>query len=284
MGLIDNIKNAARGNNTIIQSSEEQKITNLFNKMFYLEKDIDEETKFIKQIMTRGLESQERVGLHASSILANEKDYCIRAQVLSLIYKQSQGEEISPSLKRIFEEGNAIHEKWQRLFIRAGYAKAINLDYTQFDKEYMLSFTPDAIISIPDVFNKEDIVVEIKSVNTFQFKKMVEHNGKHPSAWKQVQFYMYKTNIKHGIVLCEDKNTQEFRIEYHPFDITKITEYLDRLEQIKYSYDKVYNEGKMIKRPESSNNNPNSKKCINCHMKDSCYNIGMGRIKLNNSD
>ena len=45
-------------------------------------------------------------------------------QVLSLIYRQLQGEQLPVGLMRIFEEGNAIHEKWQRLFIRAGYSKA----------------------------------------------------------------------------------------------------------------------------------------------------------------
>ena len=69
MGIIDDIKNSAIKNGTKIQSSEENKLEAMFNKMFYTQHNIEEETTFIKQVMTRGLESQERVGLHASSII-----------------------------------------------------------------------------------------------------------------------------------------------------------------------------------------------------------------------
>ena len=69
MGLVDDIKREAQGNKTKIQSTDAAALEKIFNKMFYLDKNIDEETKFVKQVMTRGLESQERVGLHASAML-----------------------------------------------------------------------------------------------------------------------------------------------------------------------------------------------------------------------
>ena len=128
MGLIDSIKESAKGNNTKIQSSEAAKLEKIFNNMFYCDKDIEEETKFVKQVMTRGSDTQERKGLHASALIASEKDFCLRAQVLSLFYKQLQRDNVNIGLARIFEEGNAIHEKWQRLLIRAGYSKAKYLD------------------------------------------------------------------------------------------------------------------------------------------------------------
>ena len=98
-----------------------------FNRMFFLDK-IEDEARFVKQVMTRGDNTQDRYGLHASAIIESEKKFCLRAQVLSLFYKQIQSEHIEPGLKRIFEEGNSIHEKWQRLFLRAGYAKIKDLD------------------------------------------------------------------------------------------------------------------------------------------------------------
>ena len=118
MGLIDDIKKEASGNGTKIQSSEAARLEKILNNLFYLPKDIEEETKFVKMVMTRGMESQERVGLHASAMLVSENNFCMRSQVLSLLYKQLQGKQIQVGLMRIFEEGNAIHEKWQRLFIR----------------------------------------------------------------------------------------------------------------------------------------------------------------------
>ena len=75
MGLVDNIKREAQGNKTKIQSTDAAALEKIFNAMFYLDKNIEEETKFVKQVMTRGLESQERVGLHASAMLVGEKDF-----------------------------------------------------------------------------------------------------------------------------------------------------------------------------------------------------------------
>ena len=58
MGIIDEIKNNAVKNGTKIQSSDAAQLEKIFNKMFYTEHNIEEETKFIHQVMTRGLESQ----------------------------------------------------------------------------------------------------------------------------------------------------------------------------------------------------------------------------------
>ena len=287
MGLIDNIKKEAQGNRTKIQSSDATILEKIFNNMFFLDKNIEEETKFVKQVMTRGLESQERVGLHASAMLVGDKEFCLRAQVLSLIYKQLQGQQISVGLKRIFEEGNAIHEKWQRLFIRAGFGKAKHMDFTRICDEYMLSYTPDIDCLIPEFFEGR-MIGEIKSVNTYQFQRMT----KHPSAWKQNQWYMHlcikslkeqgKWNGKDytkGFVLSEDKNTQEFKIEVYDYDSRLVAPYIDRAESIMYYYHRVFDEHKMVARPKDANS-PTCKRCKECFMREACWNIGNGKIRI----
>lgn len=274
MGLIDDIKKEALGNRTKIQSSEATRLEKILNNTFYLDKNIEEETKFVKQVMTRGLESQERVGLHASAMLVGDKDFCLRAQVLSLIYKQSQGEQVSVGLMRIFEQGNAIHEKWQRLFIRAGYGLAKDMDYTRYCEEYMISFTPDIICKIPDFYDGL-MVGEIKSVNTFQFQRMTRH----PSAWKQCQWYMHLTGIHKGFVLSEDKNTQDFKLEVYEYDPTLVAPFIERAESIMYYYDRVFSERKMVGRPKDAKA-PDCKRCKECFMRDACWNVGKGRIKI----
>lgn len=291
MGLLSNIKKAAAGNNTKIQTSEAADLEKIFNKMFYLQKNPKEEVKFVEQVITRGLESQERVGLHASAFVKSEKDFCIRAQVLSLIYKQLQGEQIAVNLKRIFEEGNAIHEKWQRLFIRAGYGKAEDMDLTQYDEEYMISYTPDVICLIPEFF-KGKMIGEIKSVNTFQFKKMVETNGKHASAWKQLQWYMH-LNIKRekdagtwngidytkGFVLCEDKNNQDFRLEIYEYDPSLVASQIEKAESVTFYHERVFSEKKMVARPDGCDS-PSCKRCSSCVMREACWNIGKGKQRI----
>ena len=272
MSLIDEIKGNAAKNGTKIQSSEDAKLEKELNKLFYLPKDIEEETKFVKHVMTRGSDNQERVGLHASSFIVSDKEFCVREQVLSLIYKQLQGQQLSVNLMRIFEEGNAIHEKWQRLFIRGGFSKTKDLDFTQFNKDYKISFTPDIICNIPG-FDK--MVGEIKSVNTFQFKKITEH----PSGKKQLQWYMFLTGIHKGFTLMDDKNTQDFKVKIYDFDYSKVEEYIYRAEDVKGRYERVLSEKKMPKRPKHCTS-PTCKRCEGCAMKDACWNVGIGRIRL----
>lgn len=274
MGLIDDIKKDAGGNKTVIQSSEAQELSSILNKLFYLEKDVEIETLFLKSVMTRGAETQERIGLHASELIVSDSKFCLRKQILSLVYKQLQGEQIPVNLKRIFEEGNAVHEKWQRLFIRGGYSYPSQLDVTQFNDEYKISFTPDIICKIPK-FYKGKMVGELKSVNTFQFKKM----ARHPSAWKQLQWYMYLTGIHKGFVLSEDKNTQEFKIEVYDFDPSIVSPFIDRAERIKEGYSNLINYHKIVKRPSDASS-PDCKRCEKCSLKNACWKINGGGIRI----
>lgn len=274
MGLINDIKKEATGNNTKIQSSEARELDVILNKLFYLPKNIDEEAAFVKQVMTRGLESQERVGLHASALIKGDKDFCLRQQVLSLMYRQLQGEQLPVGLMKIFEEGNAIHEKWQRLFIRGGYSKASDLDVTQFNKQYRISFTPDIICRIPEFYDGK-MIGELKSVNTHQFRKM----ARHPSAWKQLQWYMYLSGIHKGFVLSEDKNTQETKIEIYDYDVNVVSQFIDRAEEIKFRYKKAMKEHKMVKRPEDATS-PDCKRCKQCALVNACWKINGGGILI----
>lgn len=288
MGIINDIKNDAVKTGTKVQSSEDAKLEGLFNKMFYLPKNIDEESLFVKTVMTRGMESQERIGLHASAIIDKaDKTFCVRQQVLSLLFKQLQGEQLPVSTLRIFEEGNAVHEKWQRLFIRAGYAKAKTLDRTRIDNDYMLSYTPDIVCKIPE-FYEGAMVGEIKSMNSFSFKKQSEHiSGK-----KQLQFYMYlcqkaKGNLdnpkdldyKKGFVLMDSKNDQEFKVCVYDYNPEMVEPYIDRLNEISFYYKKFVNENKLIKKPIDATSY-DCKICEKCMMKDACWNKGIGRVKL----
>lgn len=271
MGLIDDIKNNAQENGTKIQSSEAAEVEKLFNSLFYAKKNMEEEVKFVKQMFTRGGDSTERYGLHTSAIIVGEDKFCFREQVLSLLYKQAQGEQVPQNLIRIFEEGNAIHEKWQRLFIRGGLCKAEDCDFSRFNKEYEIGYTPDAIITI----NGVQYVVEIKSVNTYQFMKMTSH----PTAEKQVNMYMRFTGIHQGIILCEDKNTQNFKVFMVKYKPDKAAPYIERLEAVQFYKKRVLEEGKMVKRCSQCTSKV-SKRAIGCAMRDACWNCGKGRVRL----
>lgn len=287
MGIINDIKSSAEKNGTKIQTSDSAELEKILNKTFYTSHNISEETNFVNMVMTRGLDSQERKGLHASSIIVGDKVWCARREVLSLLYKQVQKENTNVGLLRIFEEGNAIHEKWQRLFIRAGYGKAYTMDHTRFDEEYEVSFTPDIVCRIPSFFDCV-VVGEIKSVNSFSFKKMVEH----PSAKKQLQLYMLlcireakkkgKWNGKDytkGFVLCDSKNDQDFKLFLYDYDEAFVAPYIDRLDEVQYYKELFVNEHKLVKRC-SGCTEVNCKMAKECAMKNACWNVGFGRVRL----
>lgn len=276
MSIVSEIKKDAIGNRTKIQSSDAMKLEKIFNKMFFLEKNVDKEAEFVRQVMTRGAETQERIGLHASSFIKGDKEWCLRQQVLALVYRQLQGEQLSVGLKRIFEEGNAIHEKWQRLLLRAGYAEVNGLDVTQFNKKFRINFTPDIICNIPEFYDG-DMVGELKSVNTYQFQKMT----KHPSAWKQLQWYMFLTGIHKGFVLSEDKNTQDFKVEVYDYDESIVEPFIERAREVKSGYKILMTERRMVSRPKDAKS-PDCKRCEDCALRNACWKINGGGELIRN--
>lgn len=275
MGVLDKFRQLEEEKGVKVQSAIEAEIEGYLNRLFYLEKNIEEETKFINHIMTRGAETQERIGLHASSMIDYPSNYCEREQLLSLIYRQSQGEEVPVGLMRIFEEGNAIHEKWQRLFIRGGYCKYDGCDKTLFDEKYQLSYTPDIICTIQE-FSKEPLIVEVKSMNTYSYKK----NKSHSSGKKQLHQYMHLTGIHHGIVLMEDKNTQEFKVRYYTYDPKEVELPLKRLNRLSEMYKYQENEGFVnidkIRKHEKCDS-PTCSRAEKCNMRDACWNYKLGK-------
>ena len=100
----------------------------------------------------------------------------------------------------------------------------------------------------------------------------------HPSGRKQMQFYMYLTGIHKGFVLCEDKNTQEFKIFLENYDPEIVKPFVERCKEIKYRKQRALN-GFMVKRCKGCNKYT-CKTAESCAMKDACYNRGIGKVRL----
>lgn len=250
-----------------IESTESLVIEQKLNKLFYIQPNYSDE---IKMLQTQAkLKSSDRYGLHASAILASDNQFCYREQVLSLFYQQIQGDNVPIRLKRIFEEGNFIGEKWQRLFIRGNIGDYHDMDISRFNDKYDLSYTPDAIIKV----GKYKYVVEIKSQNTFTFKKQKGH----PGGELQCLFYQFLEGIHRGFTLVEDKNDQNFKVLMVKYEPTKLEKYIERLEIIQI---KKQNFIKKKKVPKRICIGPTCKRALECSMRDACFNIGIGRVKL----
>ena len=215
----------------------------------------------------------DRYGLHASAILASDNEFCYREQVLSLFFKMNQGEQLPIKALKIFAQGNAMHEKWYRLFKMAGIDVAI--ERSLFLKQYDLSFTIDALLNL---FN-EEIICDVKSQNSFAFKK----SKGHPSGEKQVNFYLWAltkyTGVPHkkGFVLVDSKDDQEVRVVPVRYDKSKVIPYVGRLKTIQ-EMKKDYIENGVL--PPRKCKNCDVKRASQCNMRDACFNIGKGRVKL----
>lgn len=266
MGLMDDIKALKEGSQGFMPSQEEEALKARLNALFYLDKNIEKETEFIQSVMTRGQDTAERKGLHASAVIKPEQDFCLRQQVLSLFYKQAQGEQVPVGLKRIFSEGDAIHEKWQRLFIRGGYCNPLDCDFTMFSQYYDLSYTPDIICTIDGI----RYVGEIKSMNTHAYRKMLETNGEHASGKKQLFLYMFLTGIYNGFTLCEDKNTQDFTVRLYRYDQKQIYYAIERLEQIQASKIRLKAMNKITRR-KTQCTSYNCEMAKQCPMRETCW-------------
>jgi hypothetical protein len=228
MGLLEKLQSQARTPKERI----EEKITQELNKLFYLPKKPKEESEFIRHVLTRGT-GEERHGLHASDILCHYGEYNEKEALEKLQGTYNNEEKHYIGKMRIFEHGNAVHEKWQRLFIRGGMVDDIaSLDSTIIHEETKIQYSPDAIINMPNVKGRYDepFIVEIKSQTTHEFKKNLSHD----KAVEQLLFYLWLHDANHGFVLVEDKNAQDFRVEYVTSDkpIKQIMHLIERVGKL----------------------------------------------------
>lgn len=233
-------------------------------------------TMFVDVLNTE--KHEERYGLHASAILASDNDFCYREQVLSLFFKMNQGENLPIKLLRIFAQGNAMHEKWYRMFRALGYDVAI--ERTLFLPEYDLNFTIDALLNLKRSGDpRDELIIDVKSQSTFAFKKQKGH----PHGENQINFYMWAltkyTGIPHkkGFVLVDSKDDQEIKPVPVHWDKDKCKPFVDRLKEIQ-ELKKVFLEEHEA--PPRKCKNCDTKRAMQCNMRDACFNIGIGRVRL----
>lgn len=229
----------------------------------------------LEKLFLEDRDHEDRYGLHASAIIASDNEFCYREQVLSLFFKMNQGEQLPISTLKIFAQGNAMHEKWYKLFRQQGIDIAI--ERTLFLKEYDLSFTIDALLNL---FG-EEVICDVKSVNTFIFNKQQGH----PSGEKQINFYCWAltkyTGIPHrkGFVLMDSKNDQQIKVVPVTYSKEKARPFVERLKDVQEMKKQYIEEGILPNRKKECIN-PKCKRADKCNMKDACWKIGKGRVPL----
>lgn len=231
------LKDLKISENVLIEARIKEKL----NELFYAPPKLKEEVEMLDYQYTKAADQEkERSGLHASSITnATKNNFCFREQLANILYLEAKRKGKKPPkiiydvfksnlernernipihLKRIFEEGNSIGVKWQRLFVRGGIGVKEDMDVPRFNSQYDLIYTPDAIVEI----DGHKYVVEIKSMNKNSFEKAKSH----PAGQKQLRLYMHMEGIQRGFVLVDCKDNSDFKVFVSMAGKTKQEEHL----------------------------------------------------------
>lgn len=112
-------------------------------------------------------------------------------------------EKPAPQLKRIFENGNFVHQRYYKYFAEMGILRAVEIKAIDDD---LFAGTADCILS-----DNSGVIwlVDIKSCNSWVFKKLKEMKPAHKL---QILGYMHFMNINQGMVLYENKDDQDIKI------------------------------------------------------------------------
>jgi len=210
---------------------------------------------------------------HASNILAPDHSFCLRQLVLAAHCpnecKRPQTKQWDTLQNARFKHGWMIHEKYQDLFLKYGKVVYFNsdqdkpeLDYAHFDQDRLLWFSPDAILKVCG----EHMVVEIKGYKQESFDQMDEAGDPPEAAHQQVNLYMHLLELKHGLILVENKNTQELKVWCVEYNREMVQPYIDRIYQFKKALLKAENSKELPNRICDSNRDRNAEKCIACNI------------------
>jgi len=131
---------------------------------------------------------------------------------------------ISPRMKRIFDNGNDVHQRIVKYLVKQGVIRGIEVKI----KTKLLHGRADAII-----FSDGRIaVLEIKTMKKRDFERLKTFcNWK---AYVQTQLYMHFLKIDNGIILVECKDDQrlkEFYLKRKPRVARQQISYLSKLKR-----------------------------------------------------
>lgn len=268
-----------------------------------------------------------RDGLHASSVLESDSDFCTRQHVLADAFPgERQTKEQYWSVLAKFLHGWNIHEKWQQKLLKPSglvvkrareddeegwpLPPEWELDLTHTDPETGIKYSPDAIITFAGMV----MPVEIKGINTLDFQgceelyrevctpvgahdpgamgyhfekaqekrpgiigatvqEAMERNKSIRSAYPQVQLYMHLLGLQKGVILAEDKNTQEFMVWIVDYDPSAVDKPLLRAKVVAYGIEEHRQNALLPQRICKTRNDSRAKRCP---FRDACFSRANG--------
>lgn len=172
-------------------------------------------------------------------------------------FKNAPKKPIDARLMRIFEHGENIHRSIFNILyrMRIGVVTEISIP-----SQELVSGRADAILCM----DKENYVLDIKSMNSMLFRKMKE--PKEDNVY-QLQLYMHFFDIKKGILLYVDKDQQDMKEYVVEYDKTLCKSLLDKFNALKKKIDS----GEI---PSRLKDYPKNWQCNYCVFKSSCKKVG----------
>lgn len=176
-------------------------------------------------------------------------------------FKNLPREKMDARILRIFEHGELLHRNIFNILyrLRIGVTTEVSIPAQE-----IISGRADAILCI----GGENYVLDIKSINSMIFKKMI--SPKEENIY-QIQMYLHYFNINQGILLYIDKDQQEFKEFIVQYDSVLVNDLLTGMYDLK----KKIEEDTV---PSTLFDYPNNWQCAYCQFRKIC-DIG-GRIEI----
>ncbi|MDD5551979.1 MAG: PD-(D/E)XK nuclease family protein [Candidatus Pacebacteria bacterium] len=193
---------------------------------------------------------------------------CPRAVYFSMKgYKKKEKE---ARALRIFDRGDIIHQRIMSVLLAIPEVRVVSSEIDIPSKE-LFHGRADAVISV----NNKLYVVEIKSSGEFKFRKLAEPEDAHK---KQIQLYMHYFKIPQGIVIYENKNTQEMKEFDLKYDQKFCKKIISDFEELKYQIENEIIPPIPLDLKEKRESAENRKggfpwECEYCDFKDECDKI-----------
>lgn len=167
---------------------------------------------------------------HPSAVSGVHAKACLRYLTYSL-YERPRGKSISAKLQRIFDNGHDMHRRYQRLFEEMGMLVGAEVEvYRQFPP---IKGSSDGILRKP--FSEQLYVLELKTINSQGYRAIL---APHPHHATQTNLYMGLLEIHRGVVLYENKDTQEFKVYEIEFDHEEWNTLLHRMAEAQGAYER----------------------------------------------
>ncbi len=148
-------------------------------------------------------------------------------------------------MNRINKQGWSAHEKYQELLLKYGgnalrvvyFNEHPELDYTHYDEERMVWYSPDGIFD----YVAHRYILEIKAYKntddpnyTYEAFEKFDEAGKIPlKAHRQANLYCHLMGIERGCILVEGKNSQDVKLWTFEHDAEMARPYTQRCYDFK---------------------------------------------------